>query len=734
MATEASEGVITIVPMGNLPRNTNLLPRVLFKDRAKVLFVGEGDFTFTVAFAAYREQHYGSSPSLGAWEGITSTRYNPVGPEDKFQCVGNTPVQCKPAPTLSADSYLINYLPSVPAGTWLCGIDATALPTILTQSQQVIWFQCPWVARNNSNYSTAELVSDFLLNMAAQIQPGVHVCVGIANYCRYVTCYGLDKILGPNLESLPNSTPVLEQYEFAGADDQLVSKLLEFEYMHQSVGRDIHKLISRSHVTLIFTKKEELSVIPVDDLHYYHSGKVLFVGDRDFTFTVALTAYRQSKKLSHKPWEGITSTRYEPAGPEGEVQYVGETSVQCKPPPILSEVKLQCIASSRNNDVKTIMLINGLPSVPAGTWLYGIDSIAPPTKLTRDQQVIWFQCPGEQLLNIGTLVTQFLLNMAAQIQPGVHVCVGITKHPVKKYNLAAIDLEDILGDHLAVFDNSTLILEKYQFIGADGQLIKKLIEFGYTHEYDYDVTLIFKRKNFMRKNPCDLLPIYHYTDSHTYDNSILQRKTLFVGDSTLTVAFVARRYANPWEGITSTRYEPDGSEGEVRYVEGTLVQCKPPLILSEVKLQCIASYAEDYLKTYGNLQDVKKCIIDLPDAPAGTWLYGIDPLALRPALINGHDLIWFHCPWTSVKESSLLLQFLQYLHQHIRPGTCVHMCISIVRSYPFINYFFESFQSVHTTGSLCVASCELIELLFGYIPTIIQQDRIVLVWTNCVLK
>ena len=68
----------------------------------------------------------------------------------------------------------------------------------------------------------------------------------------------------------------------------------------------------------------------------------------------------------------------------------GDTRVACVPEPILSEVKQVC-SKHENSDSQD--LINDLPSVPAGTWLYGIDATALPTALTQDKQVIWFQCP-----------------------------------------------------------------------------------------------------------------------------------------------------------------------------------------------------------------------------------------------------------------------------------------------------------------------------------------------------
>ena len=129
----------------------------------------------------------------GVWEGITSTRYEPAGPEGEEKCVGQRRVQCKPEATLPEIVASCGQLPDVelpclPAGTWQYGINATALPQTLAQDQQVIWFQCPWVLKNDvfAPYNTAKLVSKFLLNTASQIQPGIHVCVGITKHPRYV--------------------------------------------------------------------------------------------------------------------------------------------------------------------------------------------------------------------------------------------------------------------------------------------------------------------------------------------------------------------------------------------------------------------------------------------------------------------------------------------------------------------------------------------------------------------
>ncbi len=225
----------------------SILTRLLIAERRSVLFVGEGDFSFTVAFAALREFErrgyaapermaefdslVGGSDGVGlehlvamgrrgcslkelvaggatppswqelaqfVWGGIISTRYEPVGSVGEHQFVGEMPVACKPAPHLcevklecfsacadymlkhrqdgssssvAVESHvrlkMINLLPGVPCCfAWQYRINALAISPALTESCQVMWFQCPWVA----NGHTHTLISKFLLNLAGRIR------------------------------------------------------------------------------------------------------------------------------------------------------------------------------------------------------------------------------------------------------------------------------------------------------------------------------------------------------------------------------------------------------------------------------------------------------------------------------------------------------------------------------------------------------------------------------------
>ena len=77
------------------------------------------------------------------------------------------------------------------------------------------------------------------------------------------------------------------------------------------------------------------------------------------------------------------------------------------------------------------------------------------------------------------------------------MCIGITKKfpYIKNYGL-----DGILGPHLAAIADSTEVLRHYTFVGADNELVYRVLEFGYLHEGEHDihdqiiVTLIFQRK------------------------------------------------------------------------------------------------------------------------------------------------------------------------------------------------------------------------------------------------
>ncbi len=264
------------------------------------------------------------------------------------------------------------------------------------------------------------------------------------------------------------------------------------------------------------------------------------MGERNFSFTVAFAALREFEKRGYSHytleecqrhlrectlqklsvWENITGTRYEPPCSEAEHVCATNIPVACMPALDLPEVKHSCVTFAKDSSSKQLehkrQLLNLLSGEPV--LRYGIDTLAIPEDLTSGAEVIWFQCPWISPRSIiyatddytHTLVSGFLLNLADQIEQGVYVCIGIAKSisHIKHYHL-----EGLLGKGLAAIINSTPVLQKYKFIGADDELVKEVLSFGYHHQSVYEdgdlhkkiindhVTLIFQRKKKEKVKP-----------------------------------------------------------------------------------------------------------------------------------------------------------------------------------------------------------------------------------------
>ncbi len=111
-----------------------------------------------------------------------------------------------------------------------------SIPPEIARWSNLVWFQCPWT------YYSPDVILGFLGSAADNCAPGTFVCVGITTHKYYMRKYYLELLLGDNLDSC---TLKLNQYEFLGADDLLINKLL---YKHES--KPDHNL-----VTLVFRLK-----------------------------------------------------------------------------------------------------------------------------------------------------------------------------------------------------------------------------------------------------------------------------------------------------------------------------------------------------------------------------------------------------------------------------------------------------------------------------------------------
>ncbi len=242
----------------------DLLTELLIKNRTSVLFVGEGDFSFTVAFAVLREHEESdssvssdSSDSIDSSDGSVSTDHNPgtwdgiiaTTLDHKIPTFSDVVDICK---TRCYYSDLLA-IEAPPKEAWRSGINGCWIPKPLMKAE-VIWFQCPWISWDEGPTATGDLIERFLLNTSPNMGAGAYVCVGITTLRDYVERYGLGRILGDKHNGGNSITRVTEVYDFKGADNTLIKRVLDFGYHHEGI-KDIHDYIRHYHTTLVFRKK-----------------------------------------------------------------------------------------------------------------------------------------------------------------------------------------------------------------------------------------------------------------------------------------------------------------------------------------------------------------------------------------------------------------------------------------------------------------------------------------------
>ena len=481
------------------------------EERSDVVVFGEGDFTFSMALASCR----------GSWDGITSTRYEPISDEhpkpDFSDVMSKTRKACKGNGKQFDDgSYRIQakvkrveemQCPPRPDDTWQFGVDATCIPEELNVRGKVAWFQCPWETQTNKipSKKTGQLVAAFLKHMALKQTAGDYALVGIVNEKQCVEQYKLQELLGEDLHG-----PV-HYYQFLGADKKFVRKLLQYGYHYKGHVGD-HKSFLNDHITLVFCRKIRIyyklvqkaiikmkytGVNHLDMLRnllvgtqYEERSDVVVFGEGDFTFSMALAS-------CHGSWDGITSTRYEPISDE-------------MPRPAYSDVKEKTLRYSISNgrlfsDASDVILSKaekvlslGIP--PDGTWQFDVDATSIPRGLKVRRKVVWFQCPWVIRTraywgsNTGKLVADFLEHMSSKQRPDDYALVGIVNLSpyVSDYNLHRFLGEDLAQERAY----------NYKFLGADQIFVRELLQYGYHHQGYYDchkyfakhhITLVFLR-------------------------------------------------------------------------------------------------------------------------------------------------------------------------------------------------------------------------------------------------
>uniref|UniRef100_A0AC34FA51 25S rRNA (uridine-N(3))-methyltransferase BMT5-like domain-containing protein n=1 Tax=Panagrolaimus sp. ES5 TaxID=591445 RepID=A0AC34FA51_9BILA len=257
--------------MADLDENIVELQTLFIDQRAPILFVGEGNFTFSMAFAAMR----------GTWDGIISTTLETSLPhieEVKDMTLLALTMNKYSGESINDADFIvrrekISSLSNDALRDWRAAIDATR-DLSQFKSQRNIWFQCPW------DWSPVKLLKDFVSHCSTFQQPGDLLLIGIVykDYSKFYEKYDLKNFLNlkpKELDSLfeysrntrdtslilngNNSFINQKDYELLYPDKCLVKEILVHGYFHKSVnGNDnLHRQFHRDniHRTIVLRKK-----------------------------------------------------------------------------------------------------------------------------------------------------------------------------------------------------------------------------------------------------------------------------------------------------------------------------------------------------------------------------------------------------------------------------------------------------------------------------------------------
>ena len=154
----------------------DVLTDLLIRERRSVLFVGEGDFTFTVAYAALRKSERASSSPIfnpGTWDGIIASRYESEHKERKpvfIEVLATCRVTCNccDSPgTRRKKMQMLDELVPPPENSWKYGINAWHLTEFKHYCSDVIWFQCHGQVTPTRLFYTSLAVHPTFCNLAA---------------------------------------------------------------------------------------------------------------------------------------------------------------------------------------------------------------------------------------------------------------------------------------------------------------------------------------------------------------------------------------------------------------------------------------------------------------------------------------------------------------------------------------------------------------------------------------
>ena len=247
----------------------------LLENRRNMLYLGEDNFTFSVAFAAWRKAR---EANCDPWKGITSTPWKPQSHHDQelpqfstvqVQCMDNAFNYNEKATKwfsnevdhlglssdvgISGNQHLLekirilSELPE-PNDHWKLDLEDPE------EKHDALWFQYLPVHPSEPEKVTRTINEFVRLVLHWCTCEGDLVCLGITKHKDYVRHYKLEEILGRDFSGTDNSILLLQDFHFLGADTKLIAEILSYGYCHHN--RDIHDALIPHHVTLVFQRKK----------------------------------------------------------------------------------------------------------------------------------------------------------------------------------------------------------------------------------------------------------------------------------------------------------------------------------------------------------------------------------------------------------------------------------------------------------------------------------------------
>ena len=254
---------ITVGDIAKL-RNDGYVKRKTIENQPPVraIFVGEGNFTYSTAFASSR----------GSWDNIIASEKD--GVPDYYQTLVLTVRSCltygneligqyspEDAVVINKETIqLIDKIVNLGDTNFRPYVDATLLQEACyanlfdTDLTCAIFFQCPYDGYKNGE--TKCLVRSFLSSASEVQHPGDFLFIGITTYFLYCNNYGLPELIGNVGQAQQNGYAWQNGYRFIGADAEFPKDMLRCGYKHQGV-REIHDDIKDNHLTLCFLKLDE---------------------------------------------------------------------------------------------------------------------------------------------------------------------------------------------------------------------------------------------------------------------------------------------------------------------------------------------------------------------------------------------------------------------------------------------------------------------------------------------